>query len=78
MKDKKRFLLKFLKDNNAYISYRHLFYKEKSNHTRMNNDYFFNCAISSPFIWSQTKEGRVFWSNLNREWHKEYEEMLMS
>ena len=78
MKDKKRFLLKFLKDNNAYISYRHLFYKEHANHKKMNNPFFFDSAISSPFIWSQTKEGRVFWSKLNMKWHKEYATMLTS
>lgn len=57
----------FLKENNAYISWRH--YRKKSMSELCSKDilgvFYF---ISLSFNWSETKEGSDYWFYLHRAW----------
>ena len=61
--DTKKFVT-FLKKHNCYLSYRknldNFFYPVRTNGN----------AITSAFTWLSTKEGQVFWYEMDRKWRK--------
>ena len=82
-----KLLLRFLKENNVYISYfaemRKNYDRYSSFYAKYNRDYskFFN--ICSPynwldhcFTWHSTVKGDNFWSNLNKLWRDKLYEIL--
>ena len=71
--------VKFLKNNDALMSYRancakynheyhNMFFPlHKTDCTGLKGAYTFICAA---FSWGDTKQGHMFWSKLNRKWNE--------
>lgn len=62
--------IKFLKDNNAWGNFERNFIKQERDVERYKKDCktLKNSYLSYAFIWSKTREGPEYWSELNRKW----------
>lgn len=69
--NKKKFFVKFLKENKCLSSFKRNYFKQKSkNHRNLNsiikNNY--PSVIVYSFTWDQTFEGQEFWEDLHYKW----------
>ena len=72
-KNKIKFLVRFLKERNAYSKYRHNLLLHKGYHYRTFIKMFMNSGIlSNSFFWRDTKEGYDYWRKLNDEFRNKY------
>ena len=71
-----KFFLRFLKEHHCFSKYQRALFEAKN--YRDNNFIKRQCEIcnfgiiDNSFIWSDTKEGHDYWSNLNYEFRKLY------
>lgn len=74
-KYKIKFLVRFLKEKNAYSRYRHNLFLEKGYYSRGFLKTYMNGGIlSNAFVWRTTKEGYEYWKELHYEFLKKYYE----
>ena len=75
--------IKFLEDNNAWENFEREF-TERGGSVESYKEYckkFKNKQLSCAFTWSETKEGRQYWGELNSKWveeNKSLKEKLLS
>jgi hypothetical protein len=76
-KNKIKFLVKFLKEKNAYSKYRHNLLLNKGYHYGTFLKMSMNSGIlSNSFFWRDTKEGFDYWRKLNDEFRNKYYEIF--
>lgn len=73
-KNKIKFFVNFLKEENAYGKFKNNLLKQKGYeiyYTYLKN-YFSEYSIFSAFTWVDTKEGYSYWLKLNEKFVKKY------
>ena len=88
-KEKKRFLIRFLKENGLYSAYRRYIHSKKTYNVYQKetpNWSFDDCALSNDMsvmisrliVWDKTKEGYEFWHKLHLKFNDEYRKKFLS